>query len=292
MEALGVEHIHAHWATHPTLAAYVASHLTGIGYSFTGHAHDLYVDRTMLQEKIERARFVVTISEYNRRLLTSLYGRRVRDKLAVIHCGTDPAIFAPPPSPRTTPNSWVLLCVASLQPQKGHVYLIEACRQLRNEGLALQCLLIGEGAQRAALERQISEAGLSGAVTLMGSQPRHRVVELLAASDVVVQPSITLANGKTEGIPVALMEALSMERPVVATGVSGIPELIRHGVTGLLVPEGDSGALAAAVRTIHDDRALAAALGRAGRKLVVEEFNLHTSAQRLEALFAAASHHA
>lgn len=283
MLAENVDHIHAHWATHPALAAYVASRLTGIPYSFTAHAHDIYVDRPMLREKIQEARFVVTISEYNRRFLEGLYGHVAAARLVVIHCGTDPSLFKPVESTPDTP--WTIVCVASLQPQKGQRHLIDACTRLVSEGIDLRCLLVGDGETRAELMRQIEAAGLGERVTLLGQQPRHRVVELVGGADVVVQPSIVLRSGKTEGIPVALMEALAMERPVVATAISGIPELVEDGVTGLLVPPGDAGALATALRGLIEDPERAAALGRAGRRRVASDFDLRRSAAQLARMF-------
>jgi glycosyltransferase involved in cell wall biosynthesis len=176
--------------------------------------------------------------------------------------------------------------VASLQPQKGQRFLIEACRRLIADGLDLRCLLVGDGETRADLELQIRSAGLENRVVLLGQQPRHRVVEILGAADAVAQPSIVLASGKMEGIPVALMEAMAMERPVVATDISGVSELVEDGVTGLLVPPGDAGRLAAALRAIHDDPELAARLGSAGRRRVAEDFNLARSAAELARRFA------
>lgn len=284
MSASEVEHIHAHWATHPTLAAYVASRLTGIPYSFTGHAHDIYVDRTMLREKIAGAAFVVTISEFNRRLLERLYGTVARDRVVVIHCGTDPHLFEPPSDRPDGP--WTIVCVASLQPQKGQLHLIEACRRLVADGIDLRCLLVGDGETRGDLEQRIRAAGLGDRVGLLGQQPRHRVVEILGAADAVAQPSVVLASGKMEGIPVALMEAMAMERPVVATDISGVAELVEDGATGILVPPGDPSALAAALRAFHDDPAMAARLGRAGRQRVIEDFDLTRSAKELAGRFA------
>jgi colanic acid/amylovoran biosynthesis glycosyltransferase len=284
MRESDVEHIHAHWATHPTLAAYVASRLTGIPYSFTGHAHDIYVDRTMLREKIASAAFVVTISEFNRRLLERLYGAVARDRVVVIHCGTDPHLFEPPGDRPDGP--WTIVCVASLQPQKGQLHLIEACRRLVAEGIDVRCLLVGDGETRRDLEQRIRASGLGDHVVLLGQQPRHRVVEILGAADAVAQPSVVLPSGKMEGIPVALMEAMAMERPVVATDISGVAELVEDGATGILVPPGDPSALASALRTLHDDPAMAARLGRAGRQRVVEDFDLTRSANELAWRFA------
>jgi glycosyltransferase involved in cell wall biosynthesis len=285
MVARHVDHIHAHWATHPALAAYVASGLTLIPYSFTAHAHDIYVNRSMLGEKIRRARFVVTISDYNRLFLERLYGASAAAKLKVVHCGTDPDLFRPPEH-APADGRWTLVCVASLQPQKGHAFLIQACRRLVLEGVDLRCLLVGEGEERAALEAQIVRAQLGDRVELLGQQPRHRVVDLMSQADVVVQPSTTLSTGKQEGIPVSLIEALAMERAVVASRISGIPELIEDEVSGLLVAERDVAALVEALARLHAEPNLARRLGRNGRLKVLREFNLPDTVQALAGLFA------
>jgi colanic acid/amylovoran biosynthesis glycosyltransferase len=291
---LDLDHIHAHWATHPTLAAWVASRLSGRPYSFTAHAHDIYVERAMLDEKIRAARFVVTISEANRRLLAGWYGAPAEAKTVVIHCGADPLVFAPPtgrgddPSvaaPPTRDGPASLVSVASLQPQKGHRILVDACAILRDRGRALRCTLVGEGEERPAIEAQIDALRLGDVVTLLGTQPRDRVVAIVDAADVVVQASIVLPSGKTEGIPVALMEALAAERAVVASAVSGIPELVVDGVTGLLVPPGDATALADAIERLLDDPELRARLGRSGRVKVLKEFDLHRNTALLAERF-------
>jgi len=300
---LDLDHIHAHWATHPTLAAWVAARLSDRPYSFTAHAHDIQVERAMLDEKIRSARFVVTISEANRRLLAGWYGATAEAKTFVIHCGADPAVFAPPPdagggaaadagaaepdAAATPPpaRAGSLVCVASLQPQKGQRHLVEACALLRDRGRVVRCTFVGEGEERAALETLIHALGLDDVVTLLGAQPRDRVVAIVEAADVVVQPSIVLRSGKTEGIPVALMEALAAERAVVASEVSGIPELVIDGVTGLLVPPGDAAALADAIERLLDDPALRARLGTAGRRKVLEEFDLHRNTALLAERF-------
>lgn len=287
---LDLDHIHAHWATHPTLAAWVASRLSGRPYSFTAHAHDIQVERAMLDEKIRSARFVVTISEANRRLLAGWYGATAEVKTIVIHCGADPAVFAPPKNDvgaadAPAPDAASIVCVASLQPQKGQRFLVEACGLLRDRGRAVRCTLVGEGEERPALEAQIRALGLEDVVSLLGAQPRDRVVAIVEAADVVVQPSIVLPSGKTEGIPVALMEALAAERAVVASEVSGIPELVVDGVTGLLVAPGDAVALADAIERLLDDAALRARLGTAGRSKVLEEFDLHRNTALLAERF-------
>ncbi len=284
MVELDVDHLHAHYATHPALFAYVVNMLTGIPYSFTVHAHDLYVERPMLREKIAAARFVVAISEFNRRMMIDLYGSIAEERVVVVHCGVDPALFRPRERSSRS-DIFTVVCVASLAGYKGQRYLIDACARLRDRNVPFRCLLIGEGEDRPRLEAQIRDLNLEGHVVLMGALPRHRVSEVLQQVDVMALPSIMMPNGKMEGIPVALMEALAAEIPVVATDISGIPELVRDGETGLLVPERNAAALADALMRLYADPDLGRRLAAAGRELVVREFNLEPNVAQLRRLF-------
>jgi glycosyltransferase involved in cell wall biosynthesis len=286
-ERRGVRHIHAHYATHTALAAYVAHLLTGLPYSFTAHAHDIYVDRSMLEEKLRGAQFVVAISEYNRRLLAGLYGEDAGGRVSVVHCGIDTAVFSPRAQPEPG-RALRILCVASLQDYKGHPYLIEACALLRDRDVPFRLTLVGDGEDRPAIERQIADLGLGDTVDVLGPQPRERVAELLAGADVAVLPSVVTPSGKQEGIPVVLMEALAMEVPVVATRISGVPELIEDGRTGLLVPERDSEALAGAIERVRSDPEGARAMAAAGREKVLAEFDLRRNAAELRELLTGA----
>jgi glycosyltransferase involved in cell wall biosynthesis len=283
MRDLGVTRVHAHYATYPALAAYVIRRLAGLPYSFTAHAHDIYVDRAMLREKIAQASAVITISDYNRRFLCDLYGPGAAEKLYVVHCGVDLSLFRPRPE-RPALGLFTIVCVASLQDYKGHAYLIEACAQLRARGVAFRCLLIGDGQERKRIETQLARLGLADAVVLLGRQTRQRVADLLGLADVLALPSITTSYGKKEGIPVALMEALAAGLPVVATAISGVPELIDNGGTGLLVPERDSAALAQALLRLQGDPRLRQRLGAAGREKVLREFDLRQTTAQLAAL--------
>ncbi|GAC1341863.1 MAG: glycosyltransferase family 4 protein [Myxococcales bacterium] len=283
VEAAGFSHIHAHWATHPTLAALVISDLTGCTYSFTAHAHDLYVDRTMLREKIDAARFVVTISEFNRALIRSWYGDGAAGKVHIVRCGIDTDAFTRRPG-RKENEVFTIACVASLREYKGHRYLIEACRMLRDRGLALRCLLLGTGVEEARLKAQIADLGLTGIVELLGAQPQTVVRDVLASVDAVVLPSITAADGQMEGIPVSLMEAMASELPVVATSLSGIPELVEDEKNGILVPERDAAALAQALERLARDPLLRRRLGVAGRAQVLAGFTRTSNAAKLREL--------
>jgi glycosyltransferase involved in cell wall biosynthesis len=279
MQALGVTHIHAHFANHPTVAALAAHRLTGIPFSFTAHAHDLYVDRHMLAQKVRAAAFVVAISEYNKALIIQHCGEDVRDKIVVIHCGVDTSLFRP--RQKTPGGPFTIVCVGALEAKKGQTHLIEACRLLKQRNLDFVCHLIGEGQNRADLERQIQQAGLAGVVRLEGGRPRAEVLRMLEQADVVALPSIQTRSGKMEGIPVALMEPLACEVPVVSTRISGIPELVEDGVTGLLVPPADPAALAGALERLAHDPELGRRLGRAGRAKVLREFDLADNTTQL-----------
>lgn len=278
-----IDHVHAHWATHPTLAALIIQKLTRTPYSFTCHAHDLYVDRTMLREKIDAASFVVTISGYNRRLLASLYGKKAAEKIAVVRCGVDPNTFQPAAG-RTSSDRLRMICVASLRDYKGHKYLIEACGQLKKMGLPFECWLVGEGPLRGALEEQIDQLKLNREVRLLGQQPQDSVSALVSQADVMVLPSIVTSNNQAEGIPVSLMEGLAVQLPVVATEISGIPELIEHERTGLLVPEKDVEALCGAIVRLAGDPALRHALGKAGRLKVLRTYDRSRNASLLHSM--------
>lgn len=283
MQRLGITHVHAHFANHPTVAAFVINRLTGIPFSFTAHAHDLYVDQHMLKEKVRAAKFVVAISEYNKNLITKYAGEAMRNKIKIVHCGVDTRLFQPrQKSAGQAP--FTIVCVGSLEEKKGQTYLVEACKILKQRGLVFVCHLIGDGASRPALEAQISRDGLADVVKLEGGRPRDEVLKMLARADVVSLPSIRTKSGKMEGIPVALMEPLACEVPVVSTRISGIPELVEDGLTGLLVAPEDPVALANALQRLANDPELGIRLGQAGREKVLREFDLKDNTAMLAQL--------
>ena len=287
MEERGIRHVHAHWATHPALAAFVVRELTGIGYSFTAHAHDLYLDRAMLGEKIAAARFVVTISRFNRALVERVCGAAAAAKTLVVPCGVDPRLFRRR-RPRAPGGLLRIACVAGLRDYKGHRWLVDACALLGERGVPFHCVLAGDGPERGRLEARIAFLGLGTRVQLLGNQSQDRIREELDRCDVMVLPSVVTGRGMMDGIPVALMEAMATGLPVVSTRVSGIPELVEDGRTGLLAPEKDAAALADALERLFRDPALARRLAVQGRGHVLRNFNLVRNAARLRRLLDAA----
>ena len=279
----GVTHVHAHFSNHPTVAALIVHRLTGIPFSFTAHGHDVHVDRRMLGAKIDAAEFAVMISEYNKRLVLEDCRGVDPEKIHVIHCGTDTGFFAPRVSTRPD-GRFSIICIGSLIEVKGHPHLIEACRLLEDRGLNPRCHLIGSGPDRRRILEQIAAAGLEDDVVMHGALPRPRVAELMANADVIVQPSVPTRRGSREGIPVSLMEGMASGLPVVASRISGIPELVEDGSSGLLVPPGDPTALADALARFIEDPALRQKMGRAGRQRVLEQFDVSRNASRLAAL--------
>jgi glycosyltransferase involved in cell wall biosynthesis len=282
MQKLGVSHVHAHFASHPALAALVLHRLTGIPFSFTAHGSDLHVERRMLRAKVLASAFAVTVSAYNRDLMIEECGRGASAKIRVIHCGTDAATASPRAAPRAADDRvFRIACVASLEEVKGHRFLLDACALMKERGLRFHCDLVGGGPLRASLERKVEALGLQDQVTLHGPLPRPEVVRVLALADAAVLASYPTRSGKREGIPVALMEAMASGLSVVASGLSGIPELVQHERTGLLVAPGDPWSLADALARLAGDAKLRTRLGEAARTQVAEEFEIRRNARTL-----------
>jgi glycosyltransferase involved in cell wall biosynthesis len=288
MERAGVQHVHAHFATHPTVAALIIHRLTGIPFSFTVHGHDLHVEKRMLAEKVAAARFAVAISDYNRDTMIEECGDWAKAKISVVHCGIDPRVFDAGSRHTGGNGTLKVLCVGRFDEVKGHPVLVEACRQLAERGISFECDLVGEGPRRPMIEEMIARAGLSGRVRTLGARPRPEVVRLLTECDVFALPSVMAANGEREGIPVSLMEAMAMGIPVVSSRLSGIPELVENGVSGILAEPGDASALADALERLAREPELRAKLGEAGRMKVLNDFDLSRNVDRLAELLAGA----
>lgn len=284
MSQSGVSHIHAHFATHPALVAWIVHKLTGIPYSVTVHAHDIFVDRSMLDLKLRNTVFVAAISEYNREFLAQHLGDWVREKTHIIHCGIQPELYTG--STRIKNNSrFDIVSIGSLQPYKGMEYLVMACALLRARSIPVYCRIIGEGEERTMLEELIARYDLSQSVELLGAMGQADVASVLSEAQVYVQPSVITSSGKMEGIPVSIMEALATGLPVVASQLSGIPELVIPNETGYLVPPADAKTLADTLEYIYRNPVEANSLARTGQKKVFREFELDANTQKLSLLF-------
>jgi glycosyltransferase involved in cell wall biosynthesis len=281
MEINQITHIHAHFANHPAAAAFMIHRLVGIPYSFTAHGADLQVDQHMLCEKVHEAAFVVAISSFNKELIREKCGAQYSDHVEVIHCGVNTSVFSlSQRNNEAKPKdvNFTILCIGTMYEVKGHVYLIEACHLLKEQGVDFNCYLVGDGPFRPALEAQIERLGLINCVFFYGQRTQQEISELLKQVDTLALPSIPTNSGRREGIPVVLMEAMASGVPVVASGISGIPELVENEVSGLLVPPRDPEALANALKRLYTDPVLRDCLGKAGRDKVLQDFNLHKNA--------------
>ncbi len=288
MSSDGIQHVHAHFASHPAAVAWIIHRLTGIPYSFTAHGSDLHVDRHMLREKVRDAAFVVAISEFNRRVILEECGTGSAARLEVIHCGVDTRAFAPGASATAGGNGRpTVLCVGTLHEVKGQTHLVDACHHLVERGLDVECHLVGDGPDQAMLARQAQRLGIADRVVFRGRMTQEQVRGAMRAADVVATPSVPSRDGRREGIPVVLMEAMATARPVVASRLSGIPELVEHEVSGLLVEPGDARGLADSIERLLRDPSLRDRLGVAARAKVEREFDLRGTAQQLARRFRA-----
>lgn len=279
MERDGVQHLHAHFATNATSIALLARRLGGPPYSFTVHGpHDLAsIPLISMGTKVREAKFVVAISHYARAQVLRFAEPEDEPKVRIVRCGIDGAYlgqcYVPPPQePR-------LVCVARFDPEKGHAVLLEAAARLARSGVAFQLDLIGDGALRPEIERAIRRLGLEGRVDLSGWLGSAQVRDRLLGSRLFVLPSFA------EGLPVVLMEALAMGRPVIATYVAGIPELVVDGENGWLVPASSVDDLELALR-----KALSATeeehrrMGTRGRERALAQHDVDTEAKKLAEL--------
>jgi glycosyltransferase involved in cell wall biosynthesis len=285
----GVSHLHTHFISTPADVAALVSRLTGLPFSISAHAKDIYLSPAAdLRRKMSAARFTVTCTDFNCRTLRALAapGSQVHR----MYHGIDAGVFHP--SRRALPSLLpLLLSVGRLREKKGLDTLIEACRLLRERDIGFRCEIVGYGEEHERLAALIASLGLQDQVQLSGKLTRDQVIERYARAAVYVQPSRVAADGDRDGIPNVLLEAMAMGVPVVATHVSGIPEVVRHRDNGLLVGPDDPAALADAIAQLLQAPALCAELSRAARDTVTREFDNDRNLQLVLRLLESQSAH-
>ncbi|MGP1271821.1 MAG: glycosyltransferase family 4 protein [Phycisphaerales bacterium] len=273
-------HVHAHFAHVPATIAMHTARQLGVGFSFTGHANDLFRERTLLEQKLRRASFVACISEWHREWYREIVP--VADRAApVIRCGVDTEEFTA--GQKRDPT--LIVGVGRLVEKKGFDTLVEACGLLRDRGVRFRCEIVGDGPELSALGDRIDRLGLVGIVGLAGARPNDVVRGLVRNAGVFCLPCRDDSEGDRDGIPVALMEAMSCGVATVAGDLPAVRELIADDGMGRLVPPGDAEALAVVLRAILTDESLRASLGEGGRAQIEREFSQAINCARLEAAF-------
>lgn len=269
---INIVHLHAHFAHSPTSVAMFAAEISGLPFSFTAHAKDIYTsDKEQLAEKIKKARFVVTCTNYNKAYLEALTGGSHQ-----VHCvyhGIDLALFFAHQVVRMPAPPYTFLTIARLVEKKGIPEILAALALLAKEQFSFRYVLIGDGDDRAELAATIDRLGLTDHVTMTGTQTHEQVLQHFQQADCFVLGCKIASSGDRDGIPNVLAESMALGVPVIATRVSGIPELVHHEETGLLVDAGNAPELAAALKRIVTDQKLRDQLIPAARRKVSEVFD-------------------
>ncbi len=282
----GLTHLHAHFGSTATTVARVAARLAGIGYSFTAHAKDIFHAEVVHEElaaKLRDAAFVVTVSDYNLAHLRATFGADA-DRVVRLYNGLDLTAF----DVWTGPREPRIAAVGRLVEKKGFDDLLVAIASMRDAGRPVPADIAGTGPEEGNLRSMTERLGLQDLVTFHGALPQHRVRDLVATAAVFAAPCVIGSDGNRDGLPTVVLESLALGTPVVSTPVTGIPEAVIDGVTGLLVPESDPAALAAAIGRVLDDGPLATALARRGRAHVEAVFDSRRNSAELGRLQAAA----
>jgi glycosyltransferase involved in cell wall biosynthesis len=269
--------VHAHFAREATAKAREIAAELDCPFTFTAHGYDVY--RSPPEDfgaRAAAAGAIVTVSQANAQYIQAIFGVSAT-RLSVIPCGIDTESFRPAPGPKPVPPR--IVCVARLVEVKNHDLLLRACAVLKDRGHPFRCVLVGDGAERAKLEARRDELHLQDVVEMAGAATQGAVLERWR------EAAIGVLTSSSEGMPVALMEAAACGVPVVATAVGGVPELVEHGLTGLLAPAGDVSAVAAALERLLSEPDAAREMGRAARRRAEERFSIRREADALLALW-------
>ncbi len=286
MQSQGIDHIHAHFVWLAGISAGVISDLTGIPFSTCPHAFGLFGrNRRDIRIQLENADAIVTISDYNRRTIAGLSPTLASRDIAVVHCGVEVDRYTPTDRSGRTERPGIL-SVGGLVEKKGHAHLIEAVAILASRGIDFCCEIVGAGPLHGELQRLLETRDLRDRLWLLGALNHDDVTKLYARADIFALACVVAADGDRDGIPVSIMEAMACGLPVVSTAVSGIPELVRDGETGLCVPPGDPQAFADALQRLIEDAPLRRQLGAGARQIILEQFQARETAATMARVFA------
>ncbi|TAE59405.1 MAG: colanic acid biosynthesis glycosyltransferase WcaL [Nostocales cyanobacterium] len=280
----GITHLHAHFGTVATSVARLASHFTGIPYTFTAHAKDIFhesVDFADMERKLQDAATVVTVSDYNLNYLQTKYPQ-AKQKIQRIYNGLNLGRLQYSAPAQRLP---VIISVGRLVEKKGMSILINACAILKQKNCEFQCQIVGTGSLETALKKQIQDLELSSLVEIIGPRPQNEVFQLVQQAAVFAAPYIIGKDGNRDGLPTVLLEAMALGTPCVSTDVTGIPEVVKHGETGLIVPQNNAEKLAISLQELLTNSALRVRLSTQARNLIVSEFDIAHNTQILRKLF-------
>jgi colanic acid/amylovoran biosynthesis glycosyltransferase len=282
----GLTRLHAHFASLPSTVAYFAHLITGIPFSFTAHAKDIYVydmEQHLLKEKLLAAQFVVTVTHYNRNFLIENAPELDPAVIRVIHNGVDTGKLNPDGRRRREPNQ--ILAVGRLVPKKGFGDLLDACRILKNRGISFKCLIAGDGLEAESLRRKQQELDLADDVEFLGSKNQTEVLKLMRKATLLCLPCTVDDDGNRDALPTVILEAMACGLPVVSTNISGIPEMVDSDVDGVLVEPDNPAALSDQLIRLLSSSRLRRKFASSGLKKVASKFNLQKNVDYLLKLY-------
>lgn len=283
-----ISHLHAHFATSAASVARLAARFAGVPYSITAHAKDIYhesVDRDDLRRKLADAATVVTVSDFNVSYLKREFGDAA-SRVERVYNGLDLDHYRFSSFQQRAPH---VVAVGRLIPKKGFDVLIDACASLARRGREFTCSIIGSGDLEHRLLEQIDRLEIGQHVSLLGPLPQREVIERIRGSRILAAPCVVGKDGNRDGLPTVLLEAMALGTPCISTDVTGIPEIVNDGETGLLVPNADPLSLANAMERLFADADLCERLAKQARCLMEKQFDIRHNTARIRNLFEAAA---
>jgi glycosyltransferase involved in cell wall biosynthesis len=283
MELDKITHIHSHYASQPTSVARVVYLLTGIPYSFSAHAHDIWADRLLLREKLAEARFVACCSDCGRSELARQGDPDAAEKVHLIYHGIDVRRFSPPEN-RPEPNN-LILSVGRFESVKGYPILVRACKILKDAGIPFRCCIVGDGDEKDLVASLVKEYRLEDCFELPGAVRQEKILSYYHRAAVFTLPCIPAADGRHDGVPNVLVEAMATGLPVVSTRIGGVPELIEHGRDGFTITPGNIEELANQLKELLQNASLRERIGSTARTKIERHFDNRKTIEPLLRLF-------